>query len=116
MTDHKPNTYLDSKPLCNCQAGKSDGRSFCLASILQESTARVCIMLLTLSVAILHAILHAARCSHEMHALQAKDSESDSEADMNIYDSLNVSAHFLQCVRNGYAADPWFANEADTKT
>ena len=41
-----------------------------------------------------------------MHALQAKDSESDSEADMNIYDSLTVSAHFLQCVRNGYAADP----------
>ncbi len=63
-----------------------------------------------------HALqLHAARCSHDMHALQAKDSESDSEADMNIYDSLNVSAHFLQCVRNGYAADPWFANEANTK-
>ena len=64
----------------------------------------------------LHALqLHAARCSHEMHALQPKDSESDSEADMNIYDSLNVSAHFLQCVRNGYAAGPWFANEANTK-
>ncbi len=67
----------------------------------------------------LHALqLHAIRCSgcsHKLHALQAKDSDSDSEAEMNIYDSLNVSAHFLQCVRNGYAAHPWFANEANTK-
>ena len=54
-----------------------------------------------------------------MHALQAKDSDSDSdsdsEVDMNIYDSLNVSAQFLHCVRNGYATDPWFANETHTK-
>ncbi len=55
----------------------------------------------------LHALqLHAARCSHEMHALQARDADRDSEADVNIYDSLNVSAHIVQCVRNGYAADP----------
>jgi len=34
VTDHKPNTYLDSSPLCNCQAGKSHGRSSCLSSNL----------------------------------------------------------------------------------
>ena len=68
VTDHKPNTYLDSKPLCNCQAGKVDGRSFCLAPILQKSTARVCIMLLTLSVAILHCML----CNFMLHAAVMK--------------------------------------------
>ena len=54
----------------------------------------------------------------QLHAMQAKDSEGDaadlSDADMEVYDSLNMSTQFLHCVRNGYAKDPWFSDAANT--
>ena len=120
VTDHKPNTYLDSKPAVQLSSRQVQWQEFLsrfhfaweyrkgvhnVADPISRNPA-------------LHALQLHARCnccSHELHALQAKDSDSDSEANMDIYDSLNVSAHFLQCVRNGYAADPWFADEANTK-
>ena len=107
VTDHKPNTYLHSKPavqLSSRQVRRLEILSrfhfaweYCkgvhnVADPISRNPA-------------LHALqLHAACCnccSHELPALQANDSDSDSEADMNIYDSLKFSAHF--------------ANEADTK-
>ena len=118
MTDHKPNTYLDSKPAVQLSSRQVRWQEFLSRSHFAEEYRKG-----VHNVAdpisrnpALHALqLHAARCSHEMHALQARDADRDSEADVNIYDSLNVSAHIVQCVRNGYAADPWFANEANTK-
>lgn len=42
------------------------------------------------------------------------DAANLSEADMEVYDSRNISTQFLQCVRNGYAKDPWFSDAANT--
>ena len=53
-----------------------------------------------------------------LHALQVLDSDGDAsmnaDADMDIYDSLNVSSQVLQNVCSGYSADPWFADDANT--
>ena len=53
-----------------------------------------------------------------MPAMQAQDSEGNaaglSDADMEVYDSLNMSTQFLQRVCNGYAQDPWFADASNT--
>ncbi len=38
--------------------------------------------------------------------MQAKDADGNAEAEMGIYDSLNVSSQFLQSVRKGYSTDP----------
>jgi len=101
VTDHKPNTYLDSKPLYSCQVSKCVGRSFCLVSILNGNTV--------------NNVADPVSRSPALHAMQAKDADSDAEADMDIYDSLNVSSQFLQSVRKGHSADPWFADDANTK-
>ncbi len=68
VTDHKPNTYLDSKPAVQLSSRQGRWQKSCLASILHERTARVCIMLLTLSVAILHCML----CNFMLHAAVMK--------------------------------------------
>ncbi len=37
-----------------------------------------------------------------LHAMQAKDADGNAEAEMGIYDSLNVSSQFLQSVLARY--------------
>ncbi len=121
VTDHRPNTYLDSTPSVQLSSRQVWWQEFLSRFRFAWENCKVVHNVADPSSRnpALHALqLHANRCNcrrHGLHAPQAKDSDSDCEANMGVYESLNVSAHFLQCVRNGYAADPWFANKASTK-
>ena len=57
--------------------------------------------------------------SPALHVMQAEVQAPDGNAasvheDIDTYDSLDVSASFLQRVCNGYAADYWFSDAANT--
>ena len=117
VTDHKPNTFLDSKPAVQLSSRQVRWQEF-LARFHFQWEYRKGVHNVADPISrnpALHALqLHAGRCrdSHDsptLHALQAQGAEgdADSDADMDIYDSLNVSTQFLQRIRNGYAADPW---------
>ena len=117
VTDHKPNTFLDSKPAVQLSSRQVRWQHFLSRFDFQWEYRKGCHTLadpISRNPA-LYAMLV------QLHAIQAKDSEGDvasisvvSDEDMDVYDSLNVSSHFLQHVRNGYAADPWFSVAANT--
>ena len=117
VTDHKPNTFLDSKPAVQLSSRQVRWQHFPSRFDFQWEYRKGCHNVadpISRNPA-LYAMLA------QLHAIQAKDSEGDvasssvvSDEDMDIYDSLDDSSHFLQRVRNGYAADPWFSVAANT--
>ena len=115
MTNHKPHTYLNSKPAVQLSIRQARWQQFLsrfhfeweyckgvhgIADPISRNPA-------------LHALQahdEQSSCScHTLYAHQAKDSGGDvnmeADADMDIYDSLNVSSQFLQNVPSGYS-DP----------
>ena len=101
VTDHKPNTYLNSKPAVQLSSRQVRWQEF-LSRFHFEWEYR-------------KGVHNVADPISSSPALQAKDADGNAEAELDIYDSLNVSSQFLQSVRKGYSADPWFADDANTK-
>ena len=95
VTDHKPNTYLNSKPAVQLSSRQVRWQEF-LSRFHFEWEYRKGV----------HNVADPISRNPALHALQAKDADGDAENEMDIYDSLNVSSHFLQSVQKGYSADP----------
>ena len=108
VTDHKPNTFLDSKPATQLSSRQVHWQQFLSRFDFAWEYCKGC-----------HNVADPISRSPALHAMQAAVQDSDSNAasvheGMDIYDSLHVSASFLQRVRNGYAADSWFSDAANT--
>ena len=120
-----PSSYPCCKLLCGCTSRPTPSRRLATVFCPPLCTAKVFTVVadpISRNPA-LHALqAHIGRCSYcspALYALQLHDSDGDvnmnADADMDIYDSLNVSSQCLHNVRSGYSADPWFADDANTK-
>ena len=105
VTDHKPNTFLDSKPAVQLSSRQVHWQQFLSRFDFEWEYRKGCHNVAdTIS---RNPALYAMQA--QLHAMQAKDSGDAanlSDEDMEVYDSLNSSTQFLQCVRNGYAKGP----------
>ena len=119
FTDHKPNTFLDSKSAVQLFSRQVRWQQFLSRFDFEWEYRKGChIVADPIS---RNPALYAVLAQLHAIAIQAKDSEGRvasisvvSDEDMDIYDSLDVSSHFPQRVRDGYAAHPWLSVAADT--
>ena len=100
VTDHKPNTFLDTKPAVQLSSRQVHWQQFLSRFDFQWEYRKGCCNVADL----------ISRCP-SLHAVAA---DPDSGSDADVTGSVNVSGQFLQHIRDGYVHDPYFANEHNT--
>ena len=98
VTDHKPNTFLDTKPAVQLSSRQVHWQQF-LSRFQWEYRKGCCNVADPIS-----------RCP-SLHAVAAGP---DSDSDADVTGSVNVSGQFLQHIPDGYVHDPYFADEHNT--
>ena len=100
VTDHKPNTFLDTKPAVQLSGRQVRWQQFLSRFDFQwEYRKGLC------------NVADPVSCCPSLHALVAEESDSD---DGDVSGSVSVSAQFLQRIRDEYANDPYFLDEQNT--
>lgn len=100
VTDHKPNTFLDTKPAVQLSSRQVHWQQSLSRFDFHWEYRKGCC----------NVADPVSRCP-SLLALAAEDPDSDSD---DISGSVNVSAQFLQRIRDGYQQDPYFADEQKT--
>jgi len=103
VTDHKPNTFLGTKPAVQLPSRQVRWQQFLSRFDFQWEYRKGCC----------NVADPISRCP-SLHATVAADGH-DGDSDADVSGSVNVSGQFLQQIRDGYVLDPYFADEQNTK-
>ena len=100
VTDHKPNTFLDSKPSAQSSSRQVHWQEFLVRIDFNWDYRKGCA----------NVADPISRCP-SLYLITTEDDDSVRE----IYNTLPISGDFLSRVREGYDKDPWFADSEHTK-
>ena len=100
VTDHKPYTFLDTKPAVQLSSRQVHWQQFLSRFDFQWEYRKGCCN-----------VADSISCCPSLHAVAA---DPNSEGGADVTSNVNVSGQFMQHIYDGYDHDPYLADEHNT--